>query len=341
MSPEFVLDFRRVRVAWGFMMCVLSSAVSAQPQPIEPFNPVEMERFNVPAAWEKYGDRLSWGKGQTLAILDDGFDLGDPVWQAQMPWGPKVVTAWDAVDGDDDPSFGPNGYHGTTVGYPSSQWHDGKAGVAYRNQVALVRATERVHLRSDETRSIAEALQWVIDHHEPYHITAVNLACLDDQRHTQPMPTVIDAKLAELRRLDIWVSAPCGNNQFTDGISWPACQPGVSAIGSTNPYDGTLRNDRFTNTDLVVPSVATSSGNAYAAGSAMVLREAIGVAEYDWSSDGDTLSEAVLAIFQRTGVEVTDDATGRSYRQLDLLAALDVVFANGSTPRISDENIHP
>jgi hypothetical protein len=35
----------------------------------------------------------------------------------------------------------------------------------------------------------------------------------------------------------------------------------------------------------------------------------------------------MLAIFQRTGVEIHDDATRLKFRELNLLAALDEVFA--------------
>ena len=38
--------------------------------------------------------------------------------------------------------------------------------------------------------------------------------------------TDIDDKLKKLRKLGIWVSAPTGNHGYTNGISWPASQPG-------------------------------------------------------------------------------------------------------------------
>ena len=85
--------------------------------------------------------------------------------------------------------------------------------------------------------------------------------------------------------------------------------------------------DRHDKIDLLVPASATSSSNAIVCGSIMVLREAIEKAKYDWKADGKNLPEAMLAILQKTGKEVTDAATGRKYRRLDLLAALDHVFA--------------
>lgn len=291
-----------------------------------PWNADSFAQMRVTHVWRKYANYLSWGKGQCLAILDDGCDITTPEWQAQLPWGPKVIATYNSIDNNEDASPVPPGYHGTTVGYPSSINHAGVLGVAYNNQVAHVRSNTIVHLRQDESETIARALQWVIDNRERYNITTVNLAAVDDQPHQEPMPTVIDEKLLKLRNLDIWVSAPCANNGFTNGISWPACQPHCFAIGATVPGKHEVHLDRYANTDLLVVAPATSSSNAYAIGCAMILREAIAVSGYHWQSDGETLPDAMMAIFQKTGVEVFDAATRLTFREMDLLAAVDCVF---------------
>ena len=84
--------------------------------------------------------------------------------------------------------------------------------------------------------------------------------------------------------------------------------------------------DRHAKVDLVVPARATSSSNAIACGAVMLLREAIEKNGYDWKADGKNLPEAMLAILQKTGTPVRDDATMRTYRRLDLKAALDYVW---------------
>lgn len=316
------------------ILCLLTSVAAAMPPQIpKPQNEVAMKHFRLIETWQKYHGELTFGRGQCLAILDDGCDLTVPQWQVELPWGRKVVAGYDSVDHDGDPSPVKPGYHGTSVGYPSSLNYQGVGGVAYNNHVAHIRGATIVHLRKDESRSIADGLQWVIDNHQKYNITAVNLSVLDDQSHREPMPTAIDEKLARLRELNVWVSAPCGNNKKTDGISWPACQPDCFAVGSVKPGEDVVINDRFANTDLLVPAAATSSSNAYAAGSAMVLREAIEQVGYDWRKDGKNVPEAIMAIFHRTGVEVDDPPTGQKFKRLDLLAAVDHVFANGATPK--------
>lgn len=292
-----------------------------------PYNAESFGQMRVTETWRKYKDVLTWGKGQCLAILDDGCDLSDPLWQVTMPWGPKVVATYNSVDDNDDPAPVPPGYHGTSVGYPSSMKHEGVHGVAFNNQVAQVRCVSVVHLDGQgEAPTIALALQWVLAHAEKYNITAVNLSVLDDEQHLAPVATVIDNALRALREHGIWVSAPCGNHHYTNGISWPACQADCFGIGATVPGKHEVHLDRYHNTDLLVCAQATSSSNAYAVACAMILREAIDVSGYPWQSEGDTLPDAMLAIFKRTGVCIKDRATDFAFRELDLLAAVDSIF---------------
>ena len=307
----------------GFAVLVCTVVVRAG----EPAQPVPFRHAGVVAAWKAYADRLSFGKGQTLALVDDGCTLSRPEWQMSDGGRPKVLVTYDSVDGDKDPSHEGKGYHGTTVGIPSSVNHGGKWGVAYRNQLAVIRALECCHCNVSDDKTVALALQWVIDHHKKYRITTVNLAPVDDLEHAKPVPGAIVGKLKKLRALGIWVSAPAGNHKFTNGISWPACQPKCFAIGAVRPGKDEVFLDRHAKVDLVVPAAATSSSNAIVCGAVMVLREAIEKAGYNWKSQGETLPDAMLAIFQKTGVAVNDTPSGNTFRRLNLKAALDFVFA--------------
>ena len=295
-----------------------------------PYNAETFAQIRVPETWGKYAGVLSWGKGQCLAILDDGCDLSVPQWRARLSWGPKVIATWNAIDCNDDPTPVPPGYHGTSVGFPSSLNHEGVLGIAYNDYVAQVRCVSIVHLPTPEADTMAAGLKWVIDNHEKHNITAVNLSPLDDLRHKEPMPTVVDDELRELRALGVWVSAPCGNHNYTDGISWPACQPLCFAIGATVPGAHAVHLDRWSNVDLLVCAYATSSSNAYACACAMILREAIEKAGYPWRQHGETLPDAIMGIFQKTGVAIHDPETGFDFRELDLLAAVDFVFGRGN-----------
>ncbi|MFM7073615.1 MAG: hypothetical protein ACKO38_17645 [Planctomycetota bacterium] len=294
----------------------------------EPTNPVEFRRVGVTAVWDKYGERLSLGRGQTLALVDDGCKLGMPEWTAKVGDLPKVRVTHDSVDGDSDPSHVGRGYHGSTIGIPSSLNLNGRWGVVPNNQVAVIRALECCHCNVRDSKSLAAGLQWIVENAAKHRITVVNLAPVDDLEHGVPVPTEIDEPLSKLRQLGIWVSAPTGNHQFTKGISWPSCQGDCFAIGAVRPGKDEVFLDRHSKVVLLVPAAATSSSNAIACGAAMILREAIETAKYDWKADGPTLPDAMLAIFQKTGPKVSDPASGLAFPRLDLFAAVEHVFAN-------------
>ena len=272
-----------------------------------PYNKEHFESIGVTRVWEKYDGILSFGEGQVLAIVDDGCNLSVPEWQTVHPWGPKVVAAWNVYEENSDPSHVPPGYHGTTVGYPSSICYNGLCGIAYRNQTAQIRSCTIVHLPKIEGEDVtlAKALLWVCENAEKYNITAVNLSALDDVPHTEPYPTVLDAPLARLREMNIWVSAPCGNLQHTDEKVY---------------------NDRYNNTDLLVHAHFTSSSNAYAAASFMIWREAVEKTGFDWKRYGKTMPDAAMAMFLFTGKEYKDEATGLTFKALDLEKVIDLIM---------------
>ncbi len=317
----------RIQIFVAFVLA-LSSCLSTIAG--EPISPREFEQARISDVWKKYADRLTFGQGQTLALVDDGCKLSMPQWQAKINGVPKVLVSYDSVDGDDNPQHEGRGYHGSTIGIPSSVNYDGKLGVAFNNQVAVIRGLECCHCKITDSKTLAAALQWVLDNHQQHRITTVNLAPVDDQKHDSPVATEIDDKLAKLRAAGIWVSAPAGNHNFTGGISWPACQPNCFAIGAVRVGKDEVYLDRHAKIDLVVPAAATSSSNAFACGSVILLREAIAVSKYDWKQHAENLPAAMMIILQKTGKDVVDPESKLTFRRLDLLAAVDFVFAQAS-----------
>ena len=299
----------------------------------EPVQPIPFQRAGIVKAWETYKHQLTFGKGQTLALVDDGCDLSMPEWSQASGDQPKVLVAYDNVDNDDQPQHEGRGYHGSTIGIPSSLNFQGKWGVAYQNQIAVLRGLECCHCQLRDAQTLAKSLQWIIDNGDRYRVTTVNLAPVDDEAHAHPISTSIDAKLHRLRQLGIWVSSPTGNHDFVSGISWPACQPNCFAIGAVKPNADIIHLDRSPKVDLVVPASATSSANAIACGAAMVVREALVETGYDWRPHGSNMPEAILAIMQETGVSIKDGETNLEFQRLDLSSALAHIYAGAKQPR--------
>ena len=187
-----------IRVCVVMLLCVVGAACAGEPVQPEPFR-----HAGITASWKAYANRLSFGRGQTLALVDDGCTLSKPEWSKSDGDRPKVLVTYDSVDGDNDPRHEGKGYHGTTIGIPSSVNYGGKWGVAYNNQLAVIRALECCHCNVSDDKSVSRALQWVIDHHKKYRITTVNLAPVDDKAHQKPVDGQIVGKLKSCVR---WAS---------------------------------------------------------------------------------------------------------------------------------------
>jgi len=55
---------RKTACALVIMLSVVAGAVKAQ----KPYNEADSWRMRVIETWQKYADKLNWGKGQCLAI---------------------------------------------------------------------------------------------------------------------------------------------------------------------------------------------------------------------------------------------------------------------------------
>ncbi len=66
----------------------------------EPTDARSFEHAGVTQAWKQYSDRLTFGKGQTIALVDDGCKLTMPEWSTPVAGVSKVLLADDAAYGD-------------------------------------------------------------------------------------------------------------------------------------------------------------------------------------------------------------------------------------------------
>lgn len=61
-----------------------------------PTEPVSFNHCRVTDTWRKYADRLSFGRGQTLALVDDGCDMTLPEcvlqWAKFQKCGPRTTA---------------------------------------------------------------------------------------------------------------------------------------------------------------------------------------------------------------------------------------------------------
>jgi subtilisin family serine protease len=101
---------------------------------------------------------LSVGAGTTIAVLDNGFDVGHP----EFAVAGKVVAPRDFAPGliDDDPAPGPGQNHGTAcAGVACAEGRDGASGVAPRARLMPIRMPNGLGSQRE-----ADAFVWAADH---------------------------------------------------------------------------------------------------------------------------------------------------------------------------------
>ena len=82
-----------MRVVFFSLVLVLAGMVltasAAEPVIGTPVQPAGFRHAGIIDAWTRYADVLSFGKGQTLALVDDGCKLSMPEWLAKVDGIPK------------------------------------------------------------------------------------------------------------------------------------------------------------------------------------------------------------------------------------------------------------
>src|SRR5688500_995065 len=231
--------------------------------------PLETRRL---MAWSAYAQLVSQddaaathpsitGDGVTVAVIDTGIDYTRPQLGGEFGGGNKVVGGYDFHDDDADP-MDVDG-HGTEVASVIAAEPYTAGGVTYQGVAPDARLVAlRVGSGDDiRTSRIEAALQWVIANRETFDISVVNVSLGSGNYTDSETSATLSDEFAQLRALGVFVVAASGNANDQqsgpideDGVSYPAADPNVFAVGSVNAADvissWTQRGDEL---DLLAP----------------------------------------------------------------------------------------
>lgn len=300
---------------------------------------------SLPQVGQPVAERTGFvGTGATIAVLDTGVDYTRPEFgSCTAPnKGCTVVVAADiAPDDRKTDDYG----HGTWTAAIAAATAPG----------ARIAALDVFNGGWVYDADVVAALDWVVRNAAKYNITSVNMSLAHYREyHTGDCrKSVLSGPIAAVRAAGILPVAAAGNQgtfegKFTDGVSWPACVPGVVSVGavyntSGGPFsfsggwvdcsDASIALDQPTcfsqsarSLDVWAPGAfvsaggwdggyGTSASSPFVAGAAAVLAAA---------SPGATV-EQVEAAITGTGPVVTDTRPEPDVqaRRLDLPAAID------------------
>jgi type VI secretion system secreted protein VgrG len=221
------------------------------------------------------------GAGMTVAVIDTGVNYDHEALGGGLGSGYKVLTGYDFTQNSNDPAA-TSSQHGTAVAGLIASSDPSHPGVAPGADIAALKVFSNSN--QGNFQYVAEALQWVIDHHSQYGITAVNLSMSDGNNYAQNwfaqdggIGQKITTLIGQLDALNIPVIAATGNS-FTgqQGVGFPAIVPDTISVTSTDATGSVLSSDAqrlgaaiggISATDIAAPGeglVAPVQGNQFA-----------------------------------------------------------------------------
>lgn len=282
------------------------------------------------------------GQGSTVAVIDDGIQLGHSAFGGCTAPGVPASCRVAAVESFASPA-GSSNSHGSNVAAIV-------LGMAPQARIASLNV---FGTSGASTTSVLAAIDWAIAQRTALNIVAINMSLGDGSHFSSACGSVATnpfvTPIANARNAGLSVTASTGNNaynngSFVPGISRPACTPGALAVGAV--YDSAMgavtwssgqaaqctdastaagQVACFSNSarvmSLLAPgAIVTAAGLSYGgtsqaaphvAGALAVLRAAY-PAEVPAATESRLVSQ---------GTPVTDPRNGLTHPRLNLLAA--------------------
>ncbi|MDX2035684.1 MAG: S8 family serine peptidase [Isosphaeraceae bacterium] len=294
------------------------------------------------------------GKGHAVAVIDTGVDYDHPALGGGFGGDHKVVAGWDFGQKDADPK--PTWQHGTAVAGLIASTDPAHLGIAPGADIVALRVFDDAN-RGDFNR-IADALQWVVDNHQRYDITVVNISLSDGNNYSLNwfandggVGQRITRLIRELEGLSIPVVTATGNSfngqqgqGFTsiiaESISVTATDSSDKLVGNAQRLGKSVGGAHAT--DVAAPGagvVAPTGTSGFAAGdgtsfSAPIVSGGIVLLQQIYKARfGKLPSVDQLESWIQSGADmIRDAATGIEIGRLDLASSAGLIPAAPTPP---------
>jgi type VI secretion system secreted protein VgrG len=305
------------------------------------------------AARAQYGED---GSGLAAAVIDTGVDYTHPALGGAFGPGHKVEGGLDLAMGDPDPRA-ETWSHGTMVSGLIASGASDASGVAPGADVVALRV-----FGNDNQGSfglIADALQWVVDHHAEENISVVNISLSDGGNYTSnpflfsQVGGRIRGLIGQLRDLNIPVVAAAGNSfdGQAQGMGYVAILDKTISVTASDASDHLVGNAQrlggASGTDLAAPGsglLTTSEsggftraeGTSFAAplvSGAILLLQGIYESRFGRLPTVDMI-EGWLKAGAKT---ITDPATGIAIGRLDVAKSASLIPGAPTPPPTTPE----
>ena len=220
------------------------------------------------------------GSGLSVAVIDAGVNYNHEALGGGFGIGRKVVAGYDFTTNTNDP-FATTLDHGTAVAGLIASNDPNHLGIAPGADIVALRVFDNNN--QGDFNKVADALQWVIDHHDAYHISTVNLSLSDGRNYTTNwyandggVGQKITDLVGQLDALNIPVVTASGNSfNGSQGEGFTSIIPDSISVTATDATDHLVANAQRLGsalggiyaTDMAAPGdglLAPQSGDSFA-----------------------------------------------------------------------------
>jgi hypothetical protein len=296
------------------------------------------------------------GKGINVAVLDTGIDSDHPDLSDNIVAQKCFcnLNGLSCCPGGADSAEDNNG-HGTHVsGIITGKGTVAPKGIAPDAGIVAVKVLNGNG--TGDTSGIIAAADWVAANAAALKIRIANLSLGIAINANDDCPNADGAPgMASLIQAGIAVFAASGNSGTTNGISTPACAPGVISVGATfdatQTYQGALRqvdsvapfSESGPNLDLLGPGAMITSAYPDKSqntlpGTSFASPAAAAVGALVLERNPGLSREELEEVLAQTGKPITDGRNGLVRPRVDALAAVDAVGCTGKANGTPCEN---
>ena len=276
------------------------------------------------------------GAGEAIAVIDSGVDYNHPALGGGFGANYKVEAGWDFQSNDANP-MSDTYAHGTGVAGVLGANHYVYNGV--QNQ-GVAPGARIIALRENSTNGVKAALDWVYANRTKYNIVAVNMTDFGGASGL-----IYKDVLKNLIAAGVFVSHAAGNGGASVPVS-TALDPADFAVGAVG-LNGQLTSftQRGAELDLVAPGQnvtlpyydISTKKHIYvdnAEGTSFASPAATGTAALIKQIDPRFTPMQIMQIMQDSGTATYDATSNRTYKRLNVDAALALAYARRSgTPQ--------
>jgi subtilisin family serine protease len=295
------------------------------------------------------------GAGMTVAVIDTGVDYNNSALGGSFGPGSKVIAGYDFADNSSNP-MATSSQHGTAVAGLIGSSDPSDLGVAPGVDIVALRVTDSSNTAS--LTSIANALQWVINNHAAYNITAVNMSLSDGNNYAQNWfaegggtAEQVTNLIGQLTAMNIPVVAATGNSfNGQQGEGFPAIVANTISVTATDLSGNLLANAQRLGSSIGGASATTiaapgegltapsgDSGTSSVEGTsfaAPLVTGSVVLLQQIYESRFGTLPSVnqLKSWLQQGSDPINDPATGMTIGELDLPKAAALIPQATPTP---------